>query len=297
LFEREQKLLDTMTEIAETSRALPDARVKKLIEWIRDNMCPDLPAAGATWNDTRVIVFTEWEDTRRYLQQQINAVISDTDRASERMAVYCGSTPARRTEGEESRALDRESIKTAFNTDPARHPLRILIATDAAREGLNLQAHCWNLFHFDVPWNPSRMEQRNGRIDRKLQPNPEVYCYYFFYKQRPEDRILAALAAAKISFCRTHFCSSHIPTGPANYPAPGSPSSLLHEFFRWTHFCSVLFAGTQRISGGGSFSPCGPSFPHSFRSTTSTGAPSRMVRRPRGHIAFAMDPLLYSPFD
>jgi SNF2 family DNA or RNA helicase len=111
------------------------------------------------------------------------------------MAIYCGSTPARRTEGDESRTLDRESIKTAFNTDPARHPLRILIATDAAREGLNLQAHCWNLFHFDVPWNPSRMEQRNGRIDRKLQPNPEVYCHYFFYKQRPEDRILAALGA------------------------------------------------------------------------------------------------------
>jgi hypothetical protein len=58
---------------------------------------------------------------------------------------------------------------------------------------LNLQGHCWNLFHFDVPWNPSRMEQRNGRIDRKLQPQAEVFCHYFFYKQRPEDRILAAL--------------------------------------------------------------------------------------------------------
>ena len=71
--------------------------------------------------------------------------------------------------------------------------MRILIATDAAREGLNLQAHCWNLFHFDVPWNPSRMEQRNGRIDRKLQPKDDVYCHYFVYCQRPEDRILAVL--------------------------------------------------------------------------------------------------------
>ena len=49
------------------------------------------------------------------------------------------------------------------------------------------------MFHFDVPWNPSRMEQRNGRIDRKLQPNPVVYCRYFFYTQRPEDKVLAAL--------------------------------------------------------------------------------------------------------
>jgi len=37
------------------------------------------------------------------------------------------------------------------------------------------------------------MEQRNGRVDRKLQPNPEVFCHYFFYKQRPEDRVLQAL--------------------------------------------------------------------------------------------------------
>jgi DNA-binding transcriptional regulator YiaG len=193
LFEREQRLLDQMAEIAEASRALPDGRVQKLIAWIRENMCPNLPSPGAKWNDTRVIIFTEWEDTRRYLQQQISAAIADTDRASERLAVYSGSTPVKKREGEDSGPLDRESIKTAFNTEPARHPLRILIATDAAREGLNLQAHCWHLFHFDVPWNPSRMEQRNGRIDRKLQPNPEVYCHYFFYKQRPEDRILAAL--------------------------------------------------------------------------------------------------------
>jgi hypothetical protein len=49
------------------------------------------------------------------------------------------------------------------------------------------------LFHFDLPWNPSRIEQRNGRIDRKLQPAPIVNCRYFFYHQRPEDRVLRAL--------------------------------------------------------------------------------------------------------
>ena len=71
--------------------------------------------------------------------------------------------------------------------------MRVLLATDAAREGLNLQAHCHNLFHFDVPWNPSRLEQRNGRIDRKLQPAQTVCCHYFVYTQRPEDRVLRAL--------------------------------------------------------------------------------------------------------
>ena len=84
----------------------------------------------------------------------------------------------------------REEVKIAFNSDPDKHPLRILIATDAAREGVNLQNHCADLIHFDIPWNPGRMEQRNGRIDRKLQRATEVHCYYFVYKQRPEDRVL-----------------------------------------------------------------------------------------------------------
>jgi superfamily II DNA or RNA helicase len=182
-FAQEQTLLDTMAELAESSRALPDARVTKLIGWIKANMCPDLSTPGAKWNDIRVILFTEYDDTKRYLQQQLTAALYGADRADERIAIFHGPTPVN----------EREVIKAAFNADPAKHPLRILIATDAAREGLNLQAHCWNIFHFDVPWNPSRMEQRNGRIDRKLQPNPVVYCRYFFYKQRPEDRILRAL--------------------------------------------------------------------------------------------------------
>ena len=71
--------------------------------------------------------------------------------------------------------------------------MRILIATDAAREGLNFQAHCADLFHFDLPWNPGRIEQRNGRIDRKLQPAAEVNCHYFVLPQRVEDRVLGVL--------------------------------------------------------------------------------------------------------
>ena len=57
-----------------------------------------------------------------------------------------------------------------FNAAPEDEPLRILVATDAAREGINLQDHCADLFHIDLPWNPARVEQRNGRIDRTLQP-------------------------------------------------------------------------------------------------------------------------------
>lgn len=51
-------------------------------------------------------------------------------------------------------------MQGAFNADPAKHPLRILLCTDAVWEGLNIRTHRADWFRFDVPWNPSRMAQR-----------------------------------------------------------------------------------------------------------------------------------------
>jgi SNF2 family DNA or RNA helicase len=204
LFAKQQKLLEEMTEIADAARGLPDARVARLVKWIRDNMCPGLsplgnssmPKSPLKWNNTRVLIFTEYVDTMRYLERQLSVAIAGTELAQARIATFHGQTVSTRREEGGRQVLvpsTREEIKRAFNTDPKKHPLRILIATDAAREGVNLQSHCSNLFHFDVPWNPSRLEQRNGRIDRKLQPAKEVFCHYFVYKQRIEDRILSVL--------------------------------------------------------------------------------------------------------
>src|SRR5258707_7029668 len=77
---------------------------------------------------------------------------------------------------------ERERIKAAFQTDPADAPVRILLATDAASEGINLQNHCWQLIHYEIPWNPNRMEQRNGRVDRFGQHgniDSEVHVFHF----------------------------------------------------------------------------------------------------------------------
>ncbi len=74
---------------------------------------------------------------------------------------------------------DRERIKAAFQADPKDAAVRILLATDAASEGVNLQNHCWQLIHYEIPWNPNRMEQRNGRVDRHGQKNPEVHVHHF----------------------------------------------------------------------------------------------------------------------
>lgn len=179
----ELALLEQMAEVARKSRYDADPRVHHLLDWIRQNQCPDLGKEGAEWLPRRVLIFTEYADTKRYLQQILADKLRDTDRAAERIATFHGGM------GEDR----RESIKAAFNADPHKHPLRILIATDAAREGVNLQNNCADLFHFDVPWNPGRIEQRNGRIDRKLQQSPEVRCMYFVLPQRAEDRVLDVL--------------------------------------------------------------------------------------------------------
>jgi hypothetical protein len=115
--------------------------------------------------DRPAVLFTEWEATRSWLQRRLGAALADLDLetpSGPRIGVCTGATTQDR----------REALKRAFNTDPETEPVRILICTDAAREGINLQARCHDLIHVDLPWNPERLEQRNGRIDRKLQPSP-----------------------------------------------------------------------------------------------------------------------------
>ena len=73
LFDREQQLLDEMTELADKARFQPDGRVKKLTEWIRAEQLKD----GKHWTDLRVIIFTEYDDTKRYLVNQLNAFIDN----------------------------------------------------------------------------------------------------------------------------------------------------------------------------------------------------------------------------
>ncbi|OMI09268.1 hypothetical protein BSN85_17190 [Bradyrhizobium brasilense] len=175
--------VDRMLAISAAARDLPDARVAAILEWIEEQMLDE----SYGWQDRRLILFTEWEDTRRWLVERLKEgllqrSIGRVDLEG-RILNFTGQT-----------SLDeRERIKIAFNAPFEQEPVRILVCTDAAREGLNLQARCRDLIHVDLPWNPSRLEQRNGRIDRKLQPAKTVTCRYFVYAQREEDRVLDAL--------------------------------------------------------------------------------------------------------
>ena len=178
----ELELLKQTGEIAEANRHRPDPRIIRLEAFLRTNLCPKLGEAGASWQPTRLLIFTDYVDTKRYLERQLRLLLAEDDPDC-RIASFTGGMSED----------NRERLKTQFNADPDEEPLRILIATDAAREGVNLQNHCKHLIHFDIPWNPSKLEQRNGRIDRKLQRAPQVWCHYFVLEDRPEDRVMDVL--------------------------------------------------------------------------------------------------------
>lgn len=175
--------VDRMLKITSSVKDGPDGRSEAILDWMQAEMLD----ASHNWRDRRLILFTEWDDTRRWLVERLKEGLLKRSGGKidldGRILVFTGQTSLE----------ERDRIKIAFNAPFDKEPVRILVCTDAAREGLNLQARCYDLMHVDLPWNPSRLEQRNGRIDRKLQPSKIVNCSYFFYTQREEDRVLDAL--------------------------------------------------------------------------------------------------------
>ena len=158
--------IERMKEPIESFTNLPeDGRWNALHLWINDHM----KSGEGFKNDERLILFTEYKDTLNYLLRRfelegINSPILET--------LFGGA----------SRDI-RDLIKREFNTEES--PLRILLATDAASEGLNFQYYCRYIFHQDIPWNPMRLEQRNGRVDRHNQSR-DVFVYHYHTDQQAE---------------------------------------------------------------------------------------------------------------
>jgi superfamily II DNA or RNA helicase len=161
-------LLEKMRTWAQSSKNRPDEKARALITklkaWCHGEALDGKPA----WTDERVIIFTEYRDTQVWLQRLLVA----EGLGGERLALLHGSMDPN----------DREHIKAAFQYDPSLDPVRILLATDTASEGIDLQLHCNRMIHVEIPFNPNRLEQRNGRIDRHGQPKSEVFIYHFVGK-------------------------------------------------------------------------------------------------------------------
>lgn len=75
---------------------------------------------------------------------------------------------------------------------------RVLIATDCLSEGINLQEHFTAVLHYDLPWNPNRLEQREGRVDRYGQAADTVYAYLLWGEDNPIDAVVLKVLIKKI---------------------------------------------------------------------------------------------------
>ncbi len=145
----------------------PDPKVAALVEHLRGVLAED-PTA-------KVIVFTEYLDTLEAIRAGLD--VAGPPIAGAYVELRGGLT-----------IKQRQDVQRRFD-EPE---VRVLLATDAASEGLNLQRHCHRMVHFELPWNPNRLEQRNGRIDRYGQTRPPQ-IRYLYYPDSPEDDVLARL--------------------------------------------------------------------------------------------------------
>ncbi len=144
------EILEQLSHWASSAKNRPDSKAQAILHWIGSHL-----KTNGEWNDSRVILFTEYRATHSWLMEILAASGLGGDRV---MQLHGALDPE-----------ERAKVMAAFQSSPSLSPVRILLATDAASEGIDLQNHCNYLIHVEIPWNPNVMEQRNGRIDRHGQ--------------------------------------------------------------------------------------------------------------------------------
>jgi superfamily II DNA or RNA helicase len=139
---------------------------------------------GKTWLEHGCIVFSQYYDTVRSLAGELAAELH-----GEPVAIYAGAGKSGIYRGTDFASVEREDIKAAVK----RREIRLLIATDAACEGLNLQT-LGTLINVDLPWNPSRLEQRLGRIKRFGQVRDTVDMLNLVYHHTQDEQVYAVIS-------------------------------------------------------------------------------------------------------
>ena len=149
-----------LAEWAQRHAEPADTKAKALVAELNRVCRPD----GDWDKGERVIVFTEYKAT----QQWLAGILTARGLGGDRLGLLFGGMDEKK----------REHLKAAFQAGLDRDPVRILLATDAASEGIDLQRHCHRVIHYDIPFNPNRLEQRIGRVDRHGQTH-EVEVSHF----------------------------------------------------------------------------------------------------------------------
>jgi superfamily II DNA/RNA helicase len=171
----EAESLKRLTELLETAVAEgDDPKFKVTRHYLRDR----------GWLELGCIVFSQYFDTAQWV-----AATLARELPSEPIALYAGAGKSGVHRDGKFNAVQRDSIKTAVR----ERSIRLVIATDAACEGLNLQT-LGTLIDVDLPWNPSRLEQRIGRIKRFGQSRDVVDMLNLVYEGSRDEAIYDKLS-------------------------------------------------------------------------------------------------------
>lgn len=156
----------------------------KAVKWFLQNF-KSPSAKGASWSELGCIVFTQYFDTADWVARQVAMLFPD-----QTVAVYAGAGRSGLFRGHNFVSEDRDVIKKMIR----ERLVKLVVATDAACEGLNLQT-LGTLINIDLPWNPSRLEQRLGRIKRFGQSRENVDMLNLVYHGTRDEKVYETLSS------------------------------------------------------------------------------------------------------
>lgn len=168
LTQRERELLEQIIRQLEANKER-DPKYLHLREYLFEKR----------WIESGCIIFSQYFDTVMFMARQLSEEYPELE-----IGLYAGGDKSGILKGGEYQMMDKDELKKQVREGR----IKVLFGTDAASEGLNLQ-RLGTLINLDLPWNPTRLEQRKGRIQRIGQLRDTVYIYNMRYKDSVEDRV------------------------------------------------------------------------------------------------------------
>jgi hypothetical protein len=165
---------------AEEVTAAIDAILKKGIDSKFDQLLHVIRSVDTNKPNGKLVVFSFYKRTLSYLAERLR-------RSGIGFELISGDVPS----SPENRGKDERGTRVErFHKDPS---VRVLLSSEVGSEGLDFQKASNVVVHYDLPWNPMKVEQRIGRVDRHGQPDPVVYTVAFAIPGTLEERIRKVL--------------------------------------------------------------------------------------------------------
>ena len=152
---------------------------------VLDILSNGIDKSDKPWKESGCIVFSQYYDSAYFVAEKLSKDLSD-----DVIGLYAGGDKS----GYFLKGSFHKDSKDSIKAKVKNHDIKILVGTDAASEGLNLQTLS-TLINLDLPWNPTRLEQRKGRIQRIGQVAPKVKIFNMRYKNSVEDKVHTVLSA------------------------------------------------------------------------------------------------------